>query len=167
METSPKFWPTVIGSILVAGLAWTGIWWWYRENVAPLELIPSPTQTQDETSTWKTYRNEKYGFEFKYPERWNLITNDNPGSDTYNLVRVVNPDRPERKGGWTNEQFVIAYLIGECSFTGDWIKIEQIFRRDVCLKPLGQDSLSARLVAYDEDATKVMDQILSTFKFTE
>ena len=29
-----------------------------------------------DTSGWKTYRNEEYGFEFKYPEDWTIINND-------------------------------------------------------------------------------------------
>lgn len=30
---------------------------------------------EDETADWKTYRNEEYGFEFKYPKTFNLGTN--------------------------------------------------------------------------------------------
>lgn len=32
---------------------------------------PSPTLTE-ETTNWKTYRNEKYGIEFRYPSQWQL-----------------------------------------------------------------------------------------------
>lgn len=31
---------------------------------------PSATTTVLDTSAWKTYRNEEYGFEFKYPRTW-------------------------------------------------------------------------------------------------
>lgn len=32
--------------------------------------VPSAAKITDETLNWKTYTNEKYGFEFKYPEFW-------------------------------------------------------------------------------------------------
>ncbi|PIR43231.1 hypothetical protein COV24_03710 [candidate division WWE3 bacterium CG10_big_fil_rev_8_21_14_0_10_32_10] len=34
------------------------------------ESAASPTPTPNQTAEWKTYRNEKYGFEFEYPTSW-------------------------------------------------------------------------------------------------
>ena len=39
------------------------------------QIFGSPTSedTNVDTSSWKMYRNEKYGFEVKYPESWGSV----------------------------------------------------------------------------------------------
>lgn len=51
----------VIFSILLGGIVYGGYWYWQKSN-----------QVVDETANWETYRNEEYGFEFKYPSSWQL-----------------------------------------------------------------------------------------------
>lgn len=63
------------------------------QNQIPSQNLPSKTQAPSPTlpttvksENWKTYQNNKYGFEFGYPENWNLDVSsggkDAQGNDT-------------------------------------------------------------------------------------
>ena len=39
----------------------------------PKPVTVEPVTVEIDTSTWKTYRNEKYGFEFKHPSDWGEV----------------------------------------------------------------------------------------------
>lgn len=41
-----------------------------EHHVEPQETVSEITPAEIDTSDWKIYRNEKYGFEVKYPSTW-------------------------------------------------------------------------------------------------
>ena len=53
--------------IVIAGLLGFGSWYLSRQQT---QQIPISQEVEGETTNWKIYRNEKYGFQLKYPNDW-------------------------------------------------------------------------------------------------
>lgn len=71
-----------VGIVLLLAIA-IGVIFWLQDKESQVPVATQPVQQQvpapaaqqpiepvDETAGWQTYRNEKYGFEFKYPKDW-------------------------------------------------------------------------------------------------
>ena len=60
----------IVSIVLLAGGVLAYQYWWAPK----LETFSTPPPTPDETADWKTYRNEEFGFEIKYPAEYALET---------------------------------------------------------------------------------------------
>jgi hypothetical protein len=74
-HNKPLFFAALIISL---GIICFALWYGYNKQVQDLRneetlklLVNTPT---DPVSDWKTYRNEEYGFEIKYPPEWKIDT---------------------------------------------------------------------------------------------
>ncbi len=66
----------IIVTIAVVLVGAAGYWGWYNKTPATndLSLVPIGQPTPPEEMVgWKTYRNEKYGFELKYPPEVKIV----------------------------------------------------------------------------------------------
>lgn len=66
--------PTIIITALIVG---GGIWWWQKssfekEKETLQRQIEELENQVSETSDWKIYENEEYGYQLKYPRDWNI-----------------------------------------------------------------------------------------------
>lgn len=84
----------LIATIVVFG----GIsWWFYQSNVAgqTAQEQNQPSETIGvSTSSKNVYRNEEWGFQFEYPEGWELLENTfKAASSKFNLVLDVKTEK--------------------------------------------------------------------------
>ena len=195
-------WVFLIGLAIVAYLA-AGYYFElspFKQSPPPVPTFtprpgrPSPTQSVLDTSTWKTYTNAQYGFEFKYPEGWLLR------SESLKRIIVSNFEKPppiseesikntadfqiDTRGNLNpNRQTPTSWF---SSYTKDWeadvlsknevtvstkpairIEIAEISRRAHYYILNGKDIID---ISYSVDQPKfknTYDQILSTFKFID
>lgn len=76
----------LIGILAIIILA-VGAWWYWQsqmglkpvlESEVTEEVPQQPAIAPDPTANWQTYGNEEYGFEFKYPEEWDICPDASP-----------------------------------------------------------------------------------------
>ena len=94
----PKFIALVVLLLLLGGTAIGSVWYWQNTRIAD-EPIPAftPRIVSDDIANWKTYRNEQYGFEFKYPSTLDsIVTNVTSGSNFYERYVSIDVDTPEK-----------------------------------------------------------------------
>lgn len=63
---TPKLFSALLVILLIAGGAYGAMKWWENRQIAQNNVKPTPTPVEVPVD-WKTYRNQEYGFEFRYP----------------------------------------------------------------------------------------------------
>lgn len=182
----------IIGVLLAGG----GVYFTKHRLFAKKESPPvTPTTTSTTTatsiatstadiSTWKTYRNERYGFEFKYPSDWELVVAQ-PSELT--ITHEIHGQKDNKVLAWGQIYIVINNepLPAFEKEKGDqMIEIDGVegIRKNYIIEGIGEsvdiknrDRLYYISLNYRKGLNNIgetyyrqtFDQILSTFKFTK
>jgi len=157
--------------------------------VMPEEISPAP---EIDTTDWKTYRNEKYGFEVKYPKDWEFFETDYPKElETYAFGIGFVPEevgcREEWCYIWPVEIIVwksfptaihggkveVNYILGGLPAikSKGYMELEEVFTIE---KPNKYDYYfelinHSRIIdgSFDEIVESISNGIISTFAFIE
>lgn len=171
-----------------------------RDGVKPKSLMISTCESleyyirdiSDETANWKTYKNEKYGFEFKYPKDW-TVNDTSKGADyatfQYSVFPRCGSDREcfgeliqialrkksfneyiwdpyfSKKSAYTLDGKAGFVIINSLSGSGGSI---YVFEKDGKAFTIDVGSTNDFATGTEEkNLNKEVNQILSSFKFTE
>lgn len=181
--TEPKSHTLLIAvtSILVLMVAGWGIHIYLNSSLCCVANDPSAIPTIDDTADWKTYRNDLYGYEFKYPSDWTLADGKDIGiSDMFNYVRI-------RKSLKNNEYAEISFdsskekldssgqLVSTTTLDGvEWTNTRfndgapgQQAPHDSIFMQTTMNGRNYSISIYPEPIDELSNKILSTFKFID
>lgn len=81
----------IVALVLLVLVIIAGLWLWQNKSAdevtpepPPIETTPEPVVEADPMANWQTYRNEEYGFEFKYPGGY--VSNDQTSRDSFTII---------------------------------------------------------------------------------
>ncbi len=145
-----KIWILIISIIVIAGgiLAWQYFGVPKEEVKAPgekIEEVVSKEVAEDETANWKTYRNEEYGFEVKYPSDYEIKEEFSVSPITEQEISLAeDPYIKAKKTSARPVQILTRLEIKSPSFPPEGAKIEIAVHNNPDNLPLNQwlDSLS-------------------------
>lgn len=160
--------------------------------LAPTETLPTPapSPTTDPTVNWKTYTNTKYGFSLKIPSTMNYTFSENINHNSQLGIKSLDQvsfyeGQPAEIGGYTGPSFNIEVFpeIGNepwieedqspSDSVSDFVISGTSVRRLSGLAGVRTGPLKKAGYIYEfhningNNFEKEIDQILSTFKFTE
>lgn len=178
-------WKYILIVLILTIIIGSGIFYWSNQyEVSYTEIAPTKTQEED-FSDWKTYQNEKYGFEFKYPRDWSKSDYKLELNKTNYLI---GPDIGLHGIGGNqidfyislNNQTLTEWINKNIGFEGSDEKI--IIGGVEGIKRTGKDQITSEIAigiifqndnkvfsfsSVGEKNNNILNQILSTFKFIE
>lgn len=118
----------------------------------------------DETADWQTYRNEEYGFEFKYPANYEIDESSHTDTTGRLSVSVFDPEYGNPENVLESTSLSIS-INTRCSAIDEWQKgvHNESWAKRICL-PV--DGIQVHLTATNDSLKTIPDQIFSTFHFT-
>src|SRR3989344_804392 len=120
----------------------------------PEGTFPATSQEKEDEALLRTYRDDTYGFELKYPANWAL---ESGGSA---IIRVVNPAQKVKVGTDQLRDILIVRTENTCTSYNWQVGFGGVPWKKVCK----ENNLSVEVTALTDESKKVLGSILSTVK---